>query len=53
MVTFIPLANKLSAISIPINPPPMTTAFLGFLVSMKFFILSASGISRRIKTFSA
>jgi len=31
----------------------MTTAFLGFLVSMKFFILSASGISRSIKTLSA
>ncbi len=43
-VTSIPFSFKFSAISIPIKPPPITTAVLTLHESTTFFILSVSGI---------
>ena len=49
---FNPSFYQFSAISMPMNPPPTTTALLGFSVSTKPLIRSESGMERRLKTLS-
>ena len=50
-VTSMPLSLKFSAISIPINPPPITTADLVSLSSTKAFTLSVSGTFLTVNIF--
>ncbi len=45
--------NRLSAISIPMNPPPTTTASFSCPVSSRFFTASTSGIERIVWTRSS
>ena len=48
-VTLTPFSWRFSAISRPINPPPITIALFGFSSSKKLFILSISGMFLRVK----